>query len=114
MKVFLLLFLFLISSCINKKHEIPNKILKKNDFITILKDVHLAEAEFEINKPNDLKNAENILANEYLEIYSKYNTNKDHFEKTLSYYTKHPEELEIIYSKVLIKLSKEKDSLIQK
>ncbi len=114
MKVFLFMFLFFFLSCVNSNHEIPEKILNKNDFINVLKEVHLSEAEFEINKTNNLEAAENILANEYLKIYAKHNTNKDRFEKTLSYYTKHPEELEMIYSKVLISLSKEKDSLIQK
>ena len=58
-----------------------------------------------------VETAEKVLYNTYSEIYSTRNINKDRFEKTLSYYGTHPEELEQIYSKALNDLIQESATL---
>ena len=101
----------LLLACTAPKTEIPTEILSETEFANMLKEVHLAEAAFELNKSKGVETAKKALANTYSEIYSTRNINKDRFEKTLSYYANHPEELEQIYYKVLNDLMRESATL---
>ena len=107
MKIILTILSVLLLACITPKTE----ILSETEFANILKEVHLAEAAFELNKSKGVEAAKKALTNIYSEIYSTHNINKDRFEKTLSYYATHPEELEQIYSKVLNDLMQESATL---
>ncbi len=88
--------------------------MPKEKFETILKEIHLAEAEFEINKKNSTEeNAENELRIKYVEIYKEYEVSADVFRKSLEYYAGNPEKLEKIYVNLLGKLKQEKIMLDQ-
>ena len=107
MKIILSILSVLLLACTTPKTE----ILSETEFVNMLKEVHLAEAAFELNKSKGVETAKKALANTYSEIYSTRNINKDRFEKTLSYYANHPEELEQIYSKALNDLMQERTTL---
>lgn len=111
MKINLLLLFCFVLSCNYTKNKVPEDIIKKEIFITVLKEVHLAEAIFELNKSKKVESVKQILDKTYAEIYLSHNIDKDKFEKTLFYYINHPEELEQIYSKVLKELEHEKTTL---
>ena len=49
--------------------ETPQDILSENIFINLLKDIHLAEAKFELHKTKGMENAKNELAHNYSTIY---------------------------------------------
>lgn len=108
---FILCLIFL--SCGGPKTEIPQDILSENSFINLLKDIHLAEAKFELHKTKGMKNAKNELAHNYSSIYKKYDITVDDFDKTLDYYAQHPEQLEKIYTHVLEQLTKDRTILDQ-
>ena len=111
MKIILSILSVLLLACTTPKTEILSEILSETEFANMLKEVHLAEAAFELNKSKGVETAKKALANTYSEIYSTHNINKDRFEKTLSYYANHPEELEQIYSKALNDLMQESATL---
>ena len=81
--------------------------------VSILKEVHLAEANLELLKTNSKEVAQNTLLNNYHEIYSKYNIDENEFQQTLEYYANHPDKLEAIYSKVLEDIKKERSMFDQ-
>ena len=108
---FILCLIFL--SCGAPKMEIPQDILSENSFIGLLKDIHLAEAKFELHKTKGLENAKNELAHNYRAIYETHAITADDFDKTLDYYAQHPEQLEKIYTRVLEQLTKDKTILDQ-
>jgi hypothetical protein len=108
---FILCLIFL--SCGAPKTEISQEILSKNSFIGLLKDIHLAEAKFELHKTKGLENAKNELAHNYSAIYETHAITADDFDKTLDYYAQHPEQLEKIYTRVLEQLTKDKTILDQ-
>ena len=111
MKINLLILFCLFISCNTTDKQLPDNIISKELFISVLKEAHLAEAAFELSKSTGVETAEKVLANTYSEIYSSHNINKDKFEKTLSYYANHPEELERVYSIVLKDLLRESSTL---
>ena len=108
---FLLCLIFL--SCGTPKTEIPQDILSKNSFIGLLKDIHLAEAKFELHKTKGMENAKNELAHNYSTIYKTHEITADDFDKKLDYYAQHPEQLEKIYTRVLEQLTKDRTILDQ-
>ena len=113
MKIIILLLSILLLACTTPKIEIPTEILSETEFTNMLKEIHLEEAAFELNKSKGLENAKNILANSYQSIYKKHNIDDSTFSKSLEYYAKHPEILEEIYSAVLEQLTGERSTLDQ-
>ena len=108
---FILCLIFL--SCGGPKTEIPQDILSENSFIGLLKDIHLAEAKFELHKTKGMKNAKNELAHSYSTIFKTHGVTENDFDKTIDYYAQHPEQLEKIYTHVLEQLTKDRTILDQ-
>jgi hypothetical protein len=113
MKIPIFILCLILLSCGDSKTEIPQDILSENNFISLLKDIHLAEAKFEIHKTKGMENAKNELAHNYSAIYETHAITADDFEKTLDYYAQHPEQLEKIYTHVLEQLTKDRTILDQ-
>ena len=113
MKIISFILSLILLSCGNPKTEIPQDILSENSFINLLKDIHLAEAKFELHKTKGMENAKNELAHNYSTIYKTHEITGDDFDKTLDYYAQHPEQLEKIYTSVLEQLTKERTILDQ-
>jgi len=113
MKIILSVLSILLLACTAPKIEIPTEILSETDFVNMLKEIHLVEAAFELNKSKGVINAKNSLANSYQSIYKEHNIDDSTFSKSLEYYAKHPEILEEIYSAVLEQLTGERSTLDQ-
>ena len=111
MKIKFLIPVCLLLCCNNYKEDVNLNLIEKEVFINILKEIHLYEASYELKKSNALQVQKDILANNYKKLYLKYGTNKQEFEKTLSYYSSSPDEIEIIYAEIINNLTNEKDSL---
>ena len=106
MKIYLSILTCLLLSCSNYKETTPQNIITQTTFEAALLDIHLEEANFEINKNNSLKNAKNELTKAYFEIYKKHEISEDDFKRTLIYYSKNPIKLERAYTNVLEALKK--------
>jgi hypothetical protein len=113
MKIMILLLSVLLLACTAPKIEMPTGILSETEFANMLKEIHLEEAAFELNKNNKLENAKNNLANSYQSIYKKYDIDASAFNKSLDYYAKNPGKLEKIYTDVLEQLTDECSTLNQ-
>lgn len=103
----------ILLSCGAPKTKIPQDILSENSFIDLLKDIHLAEAKFELLKTKGMENAKNELAHNYSAIYETHQITAYDFDKTIDYYAQHPEQLEKIYTRVLEQLTKDRTILDQ-
>jgi len=111
MKIYLSILICLLSACLHSDQKITKYLLSQNTLENILKEIHLAEAIFELNKNTNMQNAENELANSYFYIYKNHKISEEIFKETLNYYSKNPEKLEQIYTNVLEQLTKEKSKL---
>ena len=111
MKNYLLILTCLLFSCSNSDEKIPENILSETKFELLLKEIHLAEGAFELNKSKGIEQAQNTLANSYRNIYTEKKMTEEEFKLTLEYYSNHPEKLEKIYDKVLEELIKERTTL---
>ena len=113
MKIYLSILACLLYACSNPEVEIPENILSETVFENILKEIHLSEGAFELNKTKNMENAKATLTNNYTSIYSEYKISAIDFENTLNYYAQHPEKLEKIYSTILEELTEERSTLNQ-
>ena len=113
MKILSFILCLILIGCGNQQKETPQDILSENIFINLLKDIHLAEAKFELHKTKGMENAKNELAHNYSTIYKTHEITPDDFDKTLDYYAQHPEKLEKIYTRVLEQLTKDRTILDQ-
>ena len=113
MKIILSILSVLLLACTAPKTKIPTGILSETGFASILKEIHLGEAAFKLNKSKGIKKAKNSLANNYQSIYKTHNIDDSTFSKSLEYYAKHPEILEKIYSTVLEQITDERSTLDQ-
>ena len=113
MKIIPILLSILLLSCATPKTERPTGVLSETEFGNVLKEVHLAEAAFNLAKSNGFENAKTSLANNYQSIYKRHDISSSTFSKSLDYYAKNPEKLEAIYADVLGQLTDEHTTLNQ-
>ena len=83
------------------KKEKSSEILTEEDFFEILKEVHLVEANFELQKTNIPMEFD-----QFVNLISE-----EEFQNTLSYYSENPDKLEEIYALVLQQLTKKRTNL---
>ena len=101
----------LLSSCTKKAEKIPADVIPKDTMVNVLMDIHIAEAGLK-SVPQDTLNPQNIKTY-YDAIYKKYNTNDSVFNKSLKFYTDHPDLLENIYQKIIEEMSKKEAEVLK-
>lgn len=106
-----LLFLFFILGCnYSEKKKPPENIIPEKQLIPILVDIHFADATLSVLH-FDKKNARYKPENYYNIVLKKHGIDRKKFDESIEYYSKNPEELDIIYDKVLNEFSKLKANL---
>ena len=113
MKTYLLIIVCLLSGCYNEKETLSENILSEITFSNVLKEIHLTESAFELNKKNNVLKSEEEMFNSYFEIYKKHDISEKDFNLSLEYYTENPEKLGAIYANLLQELINERSKLDQ-
>jgi hypothetical protein len=98
------LFAFIILSCTKPQVEIPAGILKKEQLVPILADVHIAQAASVMNAASD--STRYSLSELMKYIFKIHNTTQAQYDSSVGFYTHHPEIMEQIYDSVITELSK--------
>lgn len=104
-RLLLLFFIFVfLSSC---GDSLPENVLSKETMVPLLTDLHIADgyAASMYGPENEIK-----VASAYKSLYKKYSTDSIGVRRSLEYYTKRPDELQLIYvdvEKRILQLQKE-------
>lgn len=101
---FLILILFFIS-CDKPPIEKPENLIKENEMIEMMVDVHLAQATYVARQLSDSLVKKSSAADFYYSALEKYNVPDSVFEKSFVYYASNPKNFEKMYRKVMNKLS---------
>jgi len=102
-----------MEACSAPKVTIPDDVLSQDKMVSILADVHLAEAAITLKFTN--KDTSKLQAQEFYDfIYKSHKTTKEQFNKSYDFYTSHPELLNKIYDDVLTELSKKQGESVKK
>jgi len=105
----LIFFLFILltvsfSSCTKKKIEIPPTVLSKEKMVSVIADIHLAQAAAVIRNPSDTLH---YTFGDYLPYILKlHDIPRAEYDSSISFYTVHPELMKEIYEDVINELSK--------
>ena len=99
--MFMLLLLF--ASCENRYPK-PKGMLSEDKMVDILVDVHLTEAIL-LNESSYGANADSLTPYFNARLFHKHQVSRETFERSLSYYTHHPEEMNSMYEKVFNRIS---------
>lgn len=88
-------------------------VLNEQQLILVLTDVQLIEGAISkkiLDKNNNKKDSPHY----YEKVFEKHGITQEIFDESITYYSEKPEELEAIYDKVLVELSKKKAQLQSK
>jgi hypothetical protein len=105
------LAIFLFSCSRQPSEVVPDHLLSPDSMVSILVDIHLAEAAAGIRNINDVQSFK--AQQFYPAIYKIHRTDSTTFHNSFDYYMKRPEKLVAIYDKVLSELS-ERESKTRK
>lgn len=108
-----ILFCMILLAC-ESEEKIPSDILTPERMVSILSDVHIAEARVTQMKFKSMDSS--VVVYDYLqkEIYKKYKTDSTEYKRSYDFYVSNPKMLEEIYSGVERKLlAREKKSNIK-
>jgi hypothetical protein len=82
-----------------------NLIIPADSMVTLLTDLHLADGVISTLKIKD-KSLKHLSTEYFSEILEKHKIGRDTFDESMRYYAYHTEELNQIYEKVIVNLSK--------
>ena len=105
-KFFTLLFvLFVFIFCSNPMVEKPEKLVKEDMMISMLADIHLAEAAY-----NNLRNRDTLVEKSssvdfYYSVLDKYQVPDSVFERSFVFYASQPRKFERMYRQAMNKLN---------
>ncbi|MFM2225484.1 MAG: hypothetical protein RJA07_1686 [Bacteroidota bacterium] len=101
-KYFLLLISYLVISCHHQSPKLiaDDGIIQKDTMIKLLADMHLADAAVQDLKLNT-DSSKQIYKMYYQQIFNRYKTNTKQFKISLQFYTQHPDEMDMMYEKVI-------------
>ena len=97
-----LLALVMLTSC--KPKSASFCIVPESTFVDMLIDVHIADGYY--GTRFDKYKAHTQKENFYNDIFKKYGYSRACFDSTYVYYTRHPQEFDVIYEKIVTELSK--------
>jgi hypothetical protein len=89
----------------NDNNPVPVNLIPADSMIRILVDVHLIESSLKIvqtKKPDNERYTDSY----YLTLFQKHHITRQQFIQSLEYYERDATQLEKIYEKVIIELSK--------
>jgi len=111
--IFYLLFSIIVfSSCSKKEISIPRGIISKQEMVSLLVDLHIAQAATSRNQMTD--SARHQMKDYTPFIFSSHQITKEQYDNSLAFYTKNPELLDEIYDQVINELSRKQSEIERK
>lgn len=112
-KYIVLFFSSLIFMCSCKYGRTPAGILKPDDMVKVLVEVHLVDASIvNINYPQQ-DSMYFYSISRYLQTFKRMRTDSAQFKRSLKFYAQRPEQLQDIYTDVVKILQDKNDSLMK-
>ena len=112
MKKTLIILIFILVtfvSCEKPTFEKPKHLIKENQMIDMMVDVHMAQATFTTRHNADSLIKRTTATDFYYSVLEKYNVPDSVFEKSFVYYASSPKKFEKMYRKVITKLTEKEE-----
>ena len=95
---------FIIASCGKPKTIIPEGVLSEKEMIPVLVDIHIAQSAASLYDPED--SAKHNMNEMLPYILSIHHIEKAKYDSSISFYTRHPEIMQVMYDEVINEISK--------
>ncbi|MFZ4546552.1 MAG: DUF4296 domain-containing protein [Bacteroidales bacterium] len=103
---FLICMALLFASCNSILSSKPVGTLSESQMVDLLVDMHLTEASLKMASDSTSKlNDTTGVRQRFAQVFKKHDVEPDRFNKSLNYYIEHIEDLNKIYSEVIVKLT---------
>lgn len=107
MKLHLFILVTLTMGCAQQQEE-PEGLLDRSTFTEILTEAQLIEAR--MNHEIVVEQRKQVpMGRYYDQLFERFGTDRDQFERTFHYYAARPADLKAIYEEVIAELSRRKD-----
>ena len=84
----------------------PSGVLSKSKMIDMLTDINLAESALRVGTPTRTQPEDTTYQKSmFIKVFEKNKVNPDDFDKSLTYYTEHVDDLNEIYMEVINRLT---------
>ena len=104
-----ILFGIFVTGCSKKPMSIPENTISPDTMVSILTEIHLAQAAVSMNVPGYTAR---FTTSDYLpSIFKKHHTTKQRFDKSLRFYSDNPNLLDSIYKEVLDDLNRKEGEI---
>jgi len=105
--IFIIILFILVAfvSCEEPPAEKPKHLIKENQMIDMMVDVHLAQATYNNRHRQDSLLTQTTATDFYYSVLDKYNVPDSVFEKSFIYYASNPKKFEKMYREVTNKLN---------
>ena len=98
-------------SCSKPKPEIPNGILQEKEMISVLADIHIAQAATAFYNVNDTLRPS---MSDYIPYILKiHHVEQAVYDSSVSFYTLHPEIMQEMYNDVITELSRKQGEVMK-
>ena len=101
-KIVPVLFVFFVLGCSVQEKEKTPAIIKKEELVALLAEIHLAKAGVMVHNASDTMSN----APQTKELLSWHHISEDAYQKTMAYYGSHPEALSELYGEVIAELTR--------
>jgi hypothetical protein len=89
--------LLYLTAC--KSNDVPDGIIKEKEMISLLTDVHITDGVI-YTLPQVPDSLYKYGRDKYIAVFKKHHTTDDQFQKSLKYYSLHPDKLQEMYGKI--------------
>lgn len=103
--ILLFCLMLLFYACDKPVYEKPAELIKENQMINMLVDIHIAEAIHNTRGYSDSLMNNTSSEDFYYSVLAKYNVADSVFEKSFVFYASNPKNFEKMYRQVMNKLS---------
>lgn len=101
-----LVAIFAFISCRNNKVQPPKDLISKDKMVEVIAEIELTQALIKLKLANqDTINKQQL----FNQVYDEFNISEEQFNNSLTYYSKVPRDLMLIYEEVVTKLSQKQE-----
>ena len=107
-RILFILLLPLLFSCYHENQpsvEVPHHLLSEEEMVDVITDVQLADGAITYRRTRRIEQKE-FRKSVYEQIFENYGITAKILNESMSYYNNSPKQMELIYDKVLAKLSR--------
>ena len=94
-----------MASCSRPKVEVPASVISADSMVSILVDMHLAEAAIQMRNLSGNDSLHTEAFGRYKFVLDKHKINRETFERSFRWYSAEPQIFSKLYDSVIVRLS---------